>query len=120
MSIAARLSRAAVCIGCGCDDRHACRGGCWWLRVDYIAELGVCSECEAHVEAWDRGDRAPHAEPVAAREDPVLSRIPTPVRPRPVGVGPCPHDWPFEEVQDADCCRWCGMGFLRHVFTECP
>ena len=49
------MSRLAVCIGCGCDDRHACHGGCSWLRVDYNEGKGVCSECAEHVAAWDRG-----------------------------------------------------------------
>ncbi|AEA65786.1 hypothetical protein bgla_3p0860 (plasmid) [Burkholderia gladioli BSR3] len=47
----------AYCIGCGCHDYCACESGCWWLRVDYEAAVGVCSECEEHVERWDAGDR---------------------------------------------------------------
>lgn len=47
----------AVCIECGCDDLHACERGCSWLRVDYDAGLGVCSECAQRVKDWDRGDR---------------------------------------------------------------
>jgi hypothetical protein len=111
----------AACIGCGCDDMHACydRGreaGCYWLRLDRKAGKGVCSECEEHVEAWDRGDRTSHAEPAELIENP--PRISRPEQPRPAGK-PCPHDWPFEDVQDSDQCRWCGMSFVRHVFTEC-
>lgn len=52
-----RVSPIAYCIGCGCHDFHACEGGCWWLRVDYAAGSGVCSECELHVMRWDAGDR---------------------------------------------------------------
>ena len=57
------VGMVSVCIGCGCDDHHACRGGCWWLRVDRETGLGICSECGHLVEAWDRGERdgAPHA-----------------------------------------------------------
>ena len=47
----------ARCIGCGCNDMHACEGGCYWLRVDYAAGVGVCSECKAHVKRWEAGDR---------------------------------------------------------------
>lgn len=108
----------ATCIGCGCDDNHACGEGCYWLRVDYPDGTGVCSECSEHVEAWDRGDRTPHAVPASETENPTLQRIPRPEQKRP--PGPCRHDWPFEDVQDADSCRWCGMSFIRHVFTECP
>lgn len=50
-------SRIAECIECGCDDLHACESGCCWLRLDRAAGLGVCSECEHRVSAWDAGDR---------------------------------------------------------------
>lgn len=45
----------ATCVGCGCDDDHACAEGCFWLRVDYQIGQGVCSECPSHVVDWDRG-----------------------------------------------------------------
>ncbi|WP_080446723.1 hypothetical protein [Burkholderia ubonensis] len=53
----------AVCIGCGCDDFHACwddanESPCFWERVDCGAGLGVCSACAECVGAWDAGDRA--------------------------------------------------------------
>ncbi len=47
----------ACCIGCGCDDLHACPGGCSWLRVDYKQGQGVCSKCPDQIQQWDR-DRA--------------------------------------------------------------
>jgi hypothetical protein len=51
----------AVCIGCGCDDYHACAGEdgqpCHWLRIDRLAGLGVCSECQEVAADWDAGDR---------------------------------------------------------------
>lgn len=53
-----RMPGVAVCIGCGCDDMHACAEGCWWLRVDRKVQLGVCSSCEVDVPRWDAGDRA--------------------------------------------------------------
>jgi hypothetical protein len=30
-----------VCRICGCDDNHACPGGCWWVEKD------LCSACES-------------------------------------------------------------------------
>lgn len=53
-------SRKATCIGCGCDDWHACvdvHGPCSWIVVDYVQGVGVCSCCEAHVARWHAGDR---------------------------------------------------------------
>lgn len=55
-------SGIAVCIGCGCDDLHACwddksEQPCSWLRVDRAAGLGVCSVCLNDIERWDSGDR---------------------------------------------------------------
>jgi hypothetical protein len=47
----------AHCIGCGCHDLHACESGCWWLKVDYAAGSGVCSECESYLAAWEAGQR---------------------------------------------------------------
>lgn len=52
----------AACIGCGCDDLHACEDTfsgdpCRWLRVDYKAGAGVCSECPDDVARFDAGDR---------------------------------------------------------------
>jgi hypothetical protein len=112
----------ASCIGCGCDDFNACGDGCFWLRVDYAEGKGVCSECAEFEAQWDAGDRTPHAQPVRELEEQANRRVPNPESRRPqLKPGErCPHDWPFEDVRDADQCRWCGMGFLRHVFTECP
>lgn len=52
----------AKCIGCGCDDYHACHDekaghACYWLRVDRKDGRGVCSCCEGAIEAWDAGNR---------------------------------------------------------------
>lgn len=47
--------KLATCIGCGCDDWHACSGGCDWLRVDRARGWGVCSKCRDKVAAWDHG-----------------------------------------------------------------
>lgn len=54
---------ATTCIGCGCSDMRACVAHfgepCRWLRVDRVAGVGVCNECEDEASRWDRGDRAP-------------------------------------------------------------
>lgn len=114
----------ATCIGCGCDDNHACPDGCYWLRLDRAEGLGVCSECDDHLDPWDRGDRTMHAQPAAEIESELAAppaRIPNPPRaPRKNAQGLCDHDWPFTDVDDADTCRSCGMGFTRHIFTELP
>ena len=68
MTAAGEPDPIAVCIGCGCDDLHACMTQplpvalarpepCHWLRVDRDAGLGVCSACPGSVERWDAGDR---------------------------------------------------------------
>jgi hypothetical protein len=112
----------AICIGCGCDDNHACAEGCWWLRVDHAAGKGICSECEDHVEAWDRGDRTPHAESITESEAIAEGRlwIQHPEQSKTALHCKGNHDRPFEDIQDTDTCRWCGMSFLRHIFTEFP
>jgi hypothetical protein len=56
----------AVCIGCGCTDHRACIGNagpCYWLRVDYEAGFGVCSECPGDLSRFDAGDRTVHSRP---------------------------------------------------------
>lgn len=63
-----RSFKQATCIGCGCDDRHACvvaNQPCSWLRVDRVAGVGVCSECVGDVARWDNGYR----EPLVEKED---------------------------------------------------
>lgn len=32
------------CRVCGCTDRHACEGGCWWVEED------LCSACAGDEE----------------------------------------------------------------------
>lgn len=61
---AAASAIRATCIGCGCDDDHACPGGCAWLRVDYEEGLGVCSQCPEYEAAWDAA-RKPKRETTA-------------------------------------------------------
>lgn len=52
----------ATCIGCGCNDLHACwddaaGNPCSWLVVDRASERGVCSCCADHLERWHQGDQ---------------------------------------------------------------
>lgn len=49
---AVRLARLTVptivCIGCGCDELHACvtdSGPCFWIAVEEDAGVGLCSAC---------------------------------------------------------------------------
>lgn len=54
----------AVCIGCDCDDLHACYDmkhdrPCSWLKVDYSRAVGVCSACEEHLTRWESEYQAP-------------------------------------------------------------
>ncbi len=54
-----RIERLAVCIGCSCDDLHACMHSiepCHWLRVDRNTGRGVCSVCPELVVNWDAGE----------------------------------------------------------------
>jgi len=56
----------ATCVGCGCDDYHACVDEasfqpCSWLRLDRESLRGVCSQCQQYVARWDNGDIQPTA-----------------------------------------------------------
>lgn len=35
------------CIYCGCDDSHACKGGCSWAAKFPHGNVGICSQCVA-------------------------------------------------------------------------
>lgn len=35
------MSKKGTCIICGCDDLHACKGGCSWVNNQHT----LCSEC---------------------------------------------------------------------------
>ena len=53
-----------TCIGCGCDDHHACvderQGrGCSWLCVDPAGRTGVCSACLDLAHRWNAGHHEP-------------------------------------------------------------
>jgi hypothetical protein len=55
-------SGSPICIGCGCDNEHACfdetlNQPCHWIRLDPVAGKGLCSCCAELAGAWDRGDR---------------------------------------------------------------
>jgi hypothetical protein len=72
-----------ICIGCGCDNDHACFDDtmgrpCHWIRLDPVAGKGLCSCCAELAGAWDRGDqefrvivyRFPHMSPPAMSRGP--------------------------------------------------
>ncbi len=50
-----------VCIGCGCDDLHACADllgdPCGWLVQSGTRRHGVCTECPRYLSAWEKGQR---------------------------------------------------------------
>jgi hypothetical protein len=54
-------STPCQCIGCGCDDDHACADllgdPCAWLIQSQSGRLGVCSECPAMLAVWNSGKR---------------------------------------------------------------
>lgn len=39
------------CRVCGCDDEHACPGGCWWVEDDLCSACQPAPEVEAKEEA---------------------------------------------------------------------
>lgn len=45
-----------TCIGCGCDDAHACPGGCSWVAKSPAGLCGVCSGC---ADVFDADSVAP-------------------------------------------------------------
>jgi hypothetical protein len=59
-----------VCVGCGCDDEHACEDllgdACGWLCQSASRKRGVCTQCPAYVKAWTKGDRKLSARAKAA------------------------------------------------------
>lgn len=49
-----------ICISCGRTHRYIASSideGMYWLRSDESTGLGICSFCEASVNAWDQGAR---------------------------------------------------------------
>jgi|SRR5882672_122635 len=58
----AEAKRIRFCIGCGCDDNHACQDplteeGCSWIEADSRTATGVCSCCPGALKRWRTGDR---------------------------------------------------------------
>lgn len=54
------VSPAVTCIGCGCDDNHACVTdgvGCSWLAVDRDTGRGVCSSCPESLAEFEGEQR---------------------------------------------------------------
>jgi hypothetical protein len=56
-----KTPRLCQCIGCGCDDEHACQDligdPCGWLVRSTSGRLGVCTQCPALLRAWEDGKR---------------------------------------------------------------
>jgi len=50
-----------TCLGCGCDDHHACHdgiaAGCHWLALDVTTGMGICSACPELLARWNAGAR---------------------------------------------------------------
>lgn len=45
-----KIKNIATCVGCGCTDEKGCPVNdegysCTWIKVDYKAEVGICSRC---------------------------------------------------------------------------
>lgn len=61
-----------VCIGCGCDEQHACVDrdgrGCRWVEISPSGAAGICSECEDLYPPSCRTDELLAAEPELADE----------------------------------------------------
>lgn len=47
-------SELRTCRGCGCDDLHACPGGCAWALLDIDEPTGVCTTCAEQLQ-WQMG-----------------------------------------------------------------
>lgn len=38
------------CVGCGCSDFSACKGGCFWVKKDLCSRCASTPELEAYVK----------------------------------------------------------------------
>jgi hypothetical protein len=102
----------STCIGCGCDDNHACAGGCSWLRLDAHTETGVCSGCTEMLPAWEAGQRFEKYRPSNGTEgDGFISKW----------CGKCARDKSlsedvdFDECEEGECCDIVTMTFMYGV-----
>jgi hypothetical protein len=82
---AATKKPLCVCIGCGCDDLHACADligdPCGWLVQSGTGRHGVCSQCPAALRLWERGKRTlSDAAKAAVRRRQDLERLSRPRR----------------------------------------
>ena len=78
-------ARVCVCIGCGCDDNHACADllgdPCGWLVQSGSDRHGVCTQCPAMLRAWEKGQRTlTEGAKKAIREREDLERLSRPRR----------------------------------------
>jgi hypothetical protein len=59
-----------VCIGCGCDDQHACEDllgdPCGWIYQSGTGKRGVCTQCPTYARPWSKGERKLSARAKAA------------------------------------------------------
>lgn len=45
LALVVDVQNPATCVNCGCTDRQACPGGCYWVSVNRDDATGVCSSC---------------------------------------------------------------------------
>lgn len=45
LALVVDVQNPATCVNCGCTDRRACSGGCYWVSVNRDDGTGVCSTC---------------------------------------------------------------------------
>jgi hypothetical protein len=96
-------SGSLICIGCGCDDEHACfdetlNQPCHWIRLDPVAGKGLCSCCPELAVAWDRGDREVRV-PVAILGVEFVPEVP---EARCLGCGSNDRDWWVDEASKGE------------------
>jgi len=77
----------ATCIGCGCDDDHACMQGCGWLRVNRHIGRGVCTSCPDKLRTWDEGEYSLPRSSVPIATNPGCSIATIPIL--------APNSWPL-------------------------
>jgi hypothetical protein len=115
-------SGSSLCIGCGCDNDHACFDetagqACHWIRLDPVAGKGLCSCCPELAGAWDRGDR----EFRVIVDITVAELVPEVPEARCLGCGGNDRDWWVDEASKGDLTlHWLrvdyalGMGVCSH------
>ena len=78
-----RARGPSICIGCGCDDNHACGpdlfgDACHWLVRSKDLAVGVCSFCPSELARFQRGNESLSKKAFAAvRARKAKARSPT-------------------------------------------